>query len=185
MQHAAEWGITIGQPRRHRDGPRARAQEHDRRRPDEGRRVPLQEERDPLGEGHRPPGRRRQRRSDGRRRRDAHGERRSSWLPAPGRERFPASRSTGPASSRATRRSICPQIPESIAILGSGAVGVEFASIFRQFGSAVTLIELEPRLVPNEDAAVSAELREVVSETRGSSSVPPRKCTPRPPQPLA
>jgi dihydrolipoyl dehydrogenase len=52
-----------------------------------------------------------------------------------------------------------PQIPESIAILGSGAVGVEFASIFRQFGSAVTLIELLPRLVPNEDAAVSAELQ--------------------------
>ena len=43
--------------------------------------------------------------------------------------------------------------------MGSGAVGVEFASIFRQFGSEVTLIELLPRLVPNEDEAVSAELR--------------------------
>jgi dihydrolipoamide dehydrogenase len=44
------------------------------------------------------------------------------------------------------------------AILGSGAVGVEFASIFRRFGSEVTIIELLPRLVPIEDEAVSAEL---------------------------
>ncbi len=49
-------------------------------------------------------------------------------------------------------------IPKSIVIMGSGAVGVEFASIFRRFGSAVTLIELLPRLVPIEDEAVSAEL---------------------------
>ena len=50
------------------------------------------------------------------------------------------------------------EVPTSIAIMGSGAVGVEFASIFRRFGSDVTLIELLPRLVPNEDEAVSAEL---------------------------
>jgi dihydrolipoamide dehydrogenase len=43
-------------------------------------------------------------------------------------------------------------------ILGSGAVGVEFASIYRRFGSDITLVELLPRLVPNEDEAVSAEL---------------------------
>jgi dihydrolipoyl dehydrogenase len=42
--------------------------------------------------------------------------------------------------------------------MGSGAVGVEFASIYRRFGSRVTLIELLPRLVPIEDEAVSAEL---------------------------
>ena len=50
------------------------------------------------------------------------------------------------------------QVPKSIAILGSGAVGVEFASIYRRFGSEVTIIELLPRLVPVEDEAVSAEL---------------------------
>jgi dihydrolipoamide dehydrogenase len=49
-------------------------------------------------------------------------------------------------------------VPKSIAIMGSGAVGVEFASIFRRFGSEVTIIELLPRLVPIEDEAVSAEL---------------------------
>lgn len=51
-----------------------------------------------------------------------------------------------------------PEVPRSIAVLGSGAVGVEFASIFRSFGSDVTIIELLPRLVPGEDEAVSAEL---------------------------
>src|SRR5262245_48697750 len=50
------------------------------------------------------------------------------------------------------------EVPKSIAIMGSGAVGVEFASIYRRFGSEVTIIELLPRLVPNEDEAVSAEL---------------------------
>jgi dihydrolipoamide dehydrogenase len=49
-------------------------------------------------------------------------------------------------------------VPTSIAIMGSGAVGVEFGSIFRSFGSEVTIIELLPRLVPVEDDAVSAEL---------------------------
>jgi dihydrolipoyl dehydrogenase len=50
------------------------------------------------------------------------------------------------------------EIPKSILILGSGAVGVEFASIFKRFGSEVTIVELLPRLVPVEDEAVSAEL---------------------------
>ena len=49
-------------------------------------------------------------------------------------------------------------IPKSIVIMGSGAVGVEFASIFRRFGSEVTVVELLPRLVPVEDEAVSTEL---------------------------
>jgi dihydrolipoamide dehydrogenase len=50
------------------------------------------------------------------------------------------------------------EIPKSIAIMGTGAVGVEFGSIFRRFGSEVTLIELLPRIVPVEDEAISAEL---------------------------
>ena len=50
------------------------------------------------------------------------------------------------------------EIPKTIAIMGSGAVGVEFASIFRRFGSDVTIFELLPHLVPIEDEAVSTEL---------------------------
>jgi dihydrolipoamide dehydrogenase len=49
-------------------------------------------------------------------------------------------------------------VPKTIAIMGSGAVGVEFASIYRRFGSEVTVFELLPRLVPVEDEAISAEL---------------------------
>jgi dihydrolipoamide dehydrogenase len=51
------------------------------------------------------------------------------------------------------------EVPRSLAIMGSGAVGVEFASIYRRFGSDVIILELLPRLVPNEDEAVSAELQ--------------------------
>jgi dihydrolipoamide dehydrogenase len=51
-----------------------------------------------------------------------------------------------------------PHVPKSIAIMGSGAVGVEFASIFKSYGSEVTIIELMPKLVPLEDEAVSSEL---------------------------
>jgi dihydrolipoamide dehydrogenase len=50
------------------------------------------------------------------------------------------------------------EVPRTLAVMGSGAVGVEFASIFRRFGSEVTIFELLPRLVPVEDEAVSAEL---------------------------
>jgi dihydrolipoyl dehydrogenase len=50
------------------------------------------------------------------------------------------------------------EVPKTIVIMGSGAVGVEFASIFNRFGSDVTIVELLPRLVPVEDEAVSAEL---------------------------
>jgi dihydrolipoamide dehydrogenase len=50
------------------------------------------------------------------------------------------------------------EVPKSLVIMGSGAVGVEFASIYRRFGADVTVIELLPRIVPVEDEAVSAEL---------------------------
>jgi dihydrolipoamide dehydrogenase len=49
-------------------------------------------------------------------------------------------------------------VPKSLGIIGAGAVGVEFASIFRRFGSEVTVFEMLPRLVPVEDEEVSKEL---------------------------
>lgn len=51
-----------------------------------------------------------------------------------------------------------PQIPKSLAIIGAGAVGVEFGSIYRTFGSEVTIIEFLPRVVPAEDEEISKEL---------------------------
>ena len=50
------------------------------------------------------------------------------------------------------------EIPKSLVIIGAGAVGVEFASIFERFGSKVTVLEMLPRAVPIEDDEVSAEL---------------------------
>src|SRR5271157_931200 len=51
-----------------------------------------------------------------------------------------------------------PAIPKSMVIIGAGAVGVEFASIFQRFGTKVTVLEMLPRAVPLEDEEISAEL---------------------------
>jgi dihydrolipoamide dehydrogenase len=51
-----------------------------------------------------------------------------------------------------------PVVPKSLGIIGAGAVGVEFASIFNRFGSKVTILEMLPRLVPVEDEEISKEL---------------------------
>jgi dihydrolipoamide dehydrogenase len=49
-------------------------------------------------------------------------------------------------------------IPKSLVVVGAGAVGVEFASVFRTFGAEVTLLEALPRIVPLEDEEISPEL---------------------------
>jgi dihydrolipoamide dehydrogenase len=50
------------------------------------------------------------------------------------------------------------EIPKSMIVVGAGAVGVEFASIFRTFGTEVTILEALPRVVPLEDEEISPEL---------------------------
>jgi dihydrolipoamide dehydrogenase len=50
------------------------------------------------------------------------------------------------------------QMPKSLVVIGSGAVGVEFASIFKSFGAEVTVLEMLPRVVPVEDEDISKEL---------------------------
>jgi dihydrolipoamide dehydrogenase len=50
------------------------------------------------------------------------------------------------------------EIPKSLIVMGCGAVGVEFASVYSRFGAETTVVELLPRLVPLEDEEVSAEL---------------------------
>jgi len=59
-----------------------------------------------------------------------------------------------------TNRSILelPAIPKSLIVVGAGAVGVEFASIYNSFGTEVTILEALPRLVPVEDEEISVEL---------------------------
>ena len=53
------------------------------------------------------------------------------------------------------------KIPKSLIVVGAGAVGVEFASIYKSFGTEVTILEMLPRLVPVEDEEISKELARV------------------------
>ena len=50
------------------------------------------------------------------------------------------------------------EVPKSLVVIGAGAVGVEFASIFRTFGTEVTILEFLPSVVPVEDEEISKEL---------------------------
>ncbi|MBV9612811.1 MAG: FAD-dependent oxidoreductase, partial [Acidobacteriaceae bacterium] len=58
-----------------------------------------------------------------------------------------------------------PAVPAALGIIGAGAVGVEFASIFNRFGSKVTVLEMLPRLVPVEDEEISKELERHFKKT--------------------
>ena len=66
------------------------------------------------------------------------------------------------------------QIPKSLIVIGSGAVGVEFASIYKSFGAEVTILEMLPRYVPVEDEEVSKELMRVYRKRASTASSAPR-----------
>ncbi|PYT32519.1 MAG: dihydrolipoyl dehydrogenase [Acidobacteria bacterium] len=57
-------------------------------------------------------------------------------------------------------------IPKTLAIIGAGAVGVEFASVFNRFGTEVTILEMLPRVVPVEDDEISKELERVFRKNK-------------------
>ena len=50
-------------------------------------------------------------------------------------------------------------LPKSLLVIGSGAIGVEFASLYRDLGSEVTIVEVAPQIMPVEDTAVAAHVR--------------------------
>lgn len=56
------------------------------------------------------------------------------------------------------------QAPKSLIVIGAGAVGIEFASVFARFGATVTVIELLPRVLPLEDEEISAEAAKLLSK---------------------
>jgi dihydrolipoamide dehydrogenase len=58
------------------------------------------------------------------------------------------------------------QVPKSLAIIGAGAVGVEFGSMFKKFGSEVSIFEMLPRVVPIEDEEVSKELERLFKKQK-------------------
>ncbi len=51
------------------------------------------------------------------------------------------------------------RIPKSLLVIGSGAIGIEFASFYRTFGAEVTVVEVLPQILPAEDAEISAFAR--------------------------
>lgn len=54
-------------------------------------------------------------------------------------------------------------VPASVLIVGGGAIGVEFASMYRDFGSEVTLVEMLPHILPQDDTEVAAELTRLMT----------------------
>ncbi len=56
------------------------------------------------------------------------------------------------------------EIPKSLIVIGAGAVGIEFASMFARFGSTVTVIEMLPRILPLDDEEISAEAHKVLAK---------------------
>ena len=63
------------------------------------------------------------------------------------------------------------EVPKSLIVMGAGAVGVEFASVYSRFGAATTIVELLPRLVPLEDEEVSKELEKSLRKRGVKSQV--------------
>lgn len=58
------------------------------------------------------------------------------------------------------------KLPESVVIVGSGAIGVEFATVWNSYGVDVTIVEMLPRLVPLEDQEVSGELAKAFKKSK-------------------
>lgn len=54
-------------------------------------------------------------------------------------------------------------VPKSLLIIGAGAVGIEYASIFSRFGTKVTVMEMMPRILPAEDVEISEELHKILA----------------------
>lgn len=60
---------------------------------------------------------------------------------------------------------VLPQQPKSMIIVGSGAIGVEFAYFYNSMGTKVTIVEFMPRIVPVEDEDISKELEKATRKT--------------------
>ena len=70
------------------------------------------------------------------------------------------------------------EVPRRLVVLGGGIIGCEFASIFERFGSEVTIIEMLPTLIPQEDADAVKELQKAFKK-RGISVLLEKQCTRR------
>ncbi len=59
---------------------------------------------------------------------------------------------------------VLPEVPKSVVVIGAGAIGIEFADFWNAFGVEVTVIEFMPRILPVEDAEISASLTRVLKK---------------------
>ena len=62
------------------------------------------------------------------------------------------------------------RMPKSLLVIGSGAIGIEFASFYRTLGAEVTVVEVLPQILPVEDAEIAAFARKSFREARHQDS---------------
>ncbi len=58
------------------------------------------------------------------------------------------------------------KLPKSVIVIGAGAIGVEFATVWNSYGVEVTIVEMLPRVVPTEDEEVSTELNKALTKRK-------------------
>ena len=66
-----------------------------------------------------------------------------------------------------------PEMPTTLLVIGSGAIGIEFASFYNAMGADVTVVEMIDRIVPVEDAEISAP-SQAAGEAGPEDLTPPR-----------
>lgn len=81
---------------------------------------------------------------------------------SPARPQVAGLDTVGPLDSRSIME--LPELPRSLTVLGGSAVGLELGQAFARFGTKVVIIELLPRLLPNEDETITEELRRCLEE---------------------
>ena len=135
---------------------------------------PLQGERRRVGQGRRDVQGREHDRGRGRRGRHVQvRDRRDRLVPAPAADRRA---STTPRCVDSTGLLAQTEVPKRLVVLGGGIIGCEFASIFRRFGSEVTIIEMLDTLIPQEDADAAKELAKQFGQ-RGITLELGKQCT--------
>ena len=138
---------------------RDEAQGKDRPPVDQRHHVPDEEEPGRRRHGLRPPRRRRPRFGDGRRRRRDDPPVKNVIVATGSTPRsLPGMDIDDKTVLSSTSMLELTEVPKSLVVIGSGAVGVEFASMYARFGAKVTIIEVLPRIVPVEDEEISREL---------------------------
>ena len=62
------------------------------------------------------------------------------------------------------------QLPKRLGIIGSGAIGIEFASFYNDLGSEVSVFEMQDRICPNEDHDISVTLEKILTTDKKSAT---------------